>query len=270
MLYQKKTWKMRAAYLLVLPLLAALTAFTAGRQPAAQFTGPDGPSVRSDQTVSRFITVSGTVTDAAGRPLAGASVLLKGTSGGTATDAEGHFELMNVPGNSQLQFSRIGYEDQLIPLNSSRIVNVRLLQKRERLREIRVVGYADAPEDSKDEAISQVPTPQGSGKPVYTFTSIEKMPVFPGGNEQILEYIGREFRYPGEARRNHIEGVVEIGFVVDENGRVTKPEILKGIGAGCDEEILRVIKAMPEWDPGEQNGMKVPVYYVLPLTLKVN
>lgn len=268
MLYQKKTWKMRAAYLLAFPLLAALAAFTSGKQPAVQSTGPTGPSVRSDQTLSRFITVSGTVTDATGRPLAGASVFLKGTSGGTATDAEGHFKLMNVPGDSQLRFSMIGYEDQLIPLNSSRIVNIRLLQKRERLKDISVVGYTDA-EEGKEEIASRAPAAPENGKTVYPFTSIEKMPLFPGGNDQILGYIGREFRYPEEARRDHIGGVIEVGFVVDEEGRVTKPEVLKGIGAGCDEELLRLIKAMPKWEPGEQNGVKVPVYYVLPLNLKV-
>lgn len=286
MLYQKKTPKMRAAYLLVLPLLAVLGAFASGGQPKSSVTVEANPSVNAGLELKGlplpgaqpdFITVSGTVADASGQPLAGVSIFVKETRGGTATGLNGHFELGNVPSDAQLQFSMIGYENQLVTLSNNRTVNVRLRRKRERLKEMALVAYASKP-DPKARTKTEAEQPateanehaNGQNGKVYAFASIEKMPQFPGGNDKLISYIARRFRFPAKARDNDVEGIIEIGFIVDEKGKVTDPEILRGIGSGCDEEALRVIKSLPQWEPGEQNGVKVPVYYVQALNVKVN
>src|SRR3546814_20403324 len=79
-------------------------------------------------------------------------------------------------------------------------------------------------------------------RPVYSFASIEKMPVFPGGKEELLRHVAKNYRYPRKARDNKVEGLIEVGFIVDEKGNVTTAEILKGIGSGCDEEAMRHVK----------------------------
>ncbi|HYH56646.1 MAG TPA: TonB family protein, partial [Anseongella sp.] len=277
MLHQKKSGKMRLVYLLTLPLLAGL-AFTVSKagntRPAAGVSAviadsADAENPRASTGSSapgQLIAVSGKVTDIANNPLAGASIFLKESGMGTATDAEGRFVLKNVPPDAQLLFKMIGYEPHLAELNNNSIVNIRLNRKRERLDETVVVGYAPAVE--KDTPAEEDAPPEEAGAPeegekVYSFASIEKMPAFPGGKEAIIKHIVTKFRYPKEARENNVEGTIEIGFVVDKEGNVTNPEVLKGLGKGCDEELIRVIKTLPRWEAGEQNGSKVAVYYIL-------
>jgi protein TonB len=101
------------------------------------------------------------------------------------------------------------------------------------------------------------------------YTYVEQMPVFPGGQEALLAYIGKNIKYPAMALRNQVEGRVFIKFVVGADGSVTNAEVQKGIGAGCDEESLRVIKNLQKFTPGKQNGRAVPVYFTVPVTFAI-
>ena len=102
------------------------------------------------------------------------------------------------------------------------------------------------------------------------FTIVEEMPSFPGGEEKMLEYIAKNIKYPPVARENNITGRVYVSFVVDKDGKIKDAKILRGIGGGCDEEALRVVKTMPDWKAGRQNGRSVQVQFNLPVnfTLK--
>jgi periplasmic protein TonB len=102
------------------------------------------------------------------------------------------------------------------------------------------------------------------------FTIVEEMPSFPGGEDKMLEYIARNIKYPPVARENNITGRVYVSFVVDKDGKIKEAKILRGIGGGCDEEALRVVKSMPDWKAGRQNGRSVQVQFNLPVnfTLK--
>jgi len=97
------------------------------------------------------------------------------------------------------------------------------------------------------------------------FTIVEEMPLFPGGENKMLEYIAKNIKYPPVARENGIQGRVYVTFVVDKEGKIKDAKVLRGIGGGCDEEALRVVKTMPEWKPGRQNGRSVQVQYNLPV-----
>jgi protein TonB len=97
------------------------------------------------------------------------------------------------------------------------------------------------------------------------FTIVEEMPGFPGGEQKMLEYIAKNIKYPPVARENGIQGRVYVTFVVDKEGKIKDAKILRGIGGGCDEEALRVVKTMPDWKPGKQNGRSVQVQYNLPV-----
>jgi protein TonB len=96
------------------------------------------------------------------------------------------------------------------------------------------------------------------------------MPSFPGGPAELMKYLSKNINYPSLARENGLEGKVIVNFYVDTDGAIKNPTIVKDpVGGGCAEEALRVIKAMPKWSPGLQNGMPAKVYYTLPVTFKL-
>lgn len=97
------------------------------------------------------------------------------------------------------------------------------------------------------------------------FQFVEEPPLFPGGDDKLFEYLSKNIKYPTIAKENNIQGRVYVTFVVDKDGKVKDAKVLRGIGGGCDEEALRVVKNMPEWKPGRQNGRSVLVQYNLPV-----
>lgn len=97
----------------------------------------------------------------------------------------------------------------------------------------------------------------------------EKMPTFPGGEKARNAYLKKHLKYPTEALNSKTQGQVIVQFVIETDGRISSPKILKGIGSGCDEEALRIVSQMPNWIPGESNGLRVPVYQSIPITFKL-
>ncbi|WP_304235342.1 energy transducer TonB [Jiulongibacter sediminis] len=112
-----------------------------------------------------------------------------------------------------------------------------------------------------------VTKPAGLGKPKEEeiFTAVEQQPEFPGGTSEMYKYIGNNIKYPAAAQRANVSGRVFVKFVVEKDGSIGKIDVLKGIGFGCDEEAIRVIKSMPKWNPGRQNGKNVRVWFTMPV-----
>ncbi|MCS7037446.1 MAG: TonB family protein [Saprospiraceae bacterium] len=104
-------------------------------------------------------------------------------------------------------------------------------------------------------------------EPVYDFVS--KRPEYPGGEEALMAYLKENLKYPRIALENNIQGIVVVRFVVDTEGRISNVEVLKDIGGGCGAEAARVVKSMPTWTPGEHNGVKVNVRFVLPVRFQL-
>jgi len=102
------------------------------------------------------------------------------------------------------------------------------------------------------------------------FTVVEDNPAFPGGDEARIQFLQSNMKYPTMARESGIQGKVYVTFVVEKDGRVTDVKILRGIGGGCDEEAVRVVKAMPKWTPGKQRGKAVRVQFNLPIQFTLN
>jgi TonB family protein len=102
------------------------------------------------------------------------------------------------------------------------------------------------------------------------FVAVEQMPMFPGGEPALLTYISSNTNYPESAKVGNIQGKVIIRFVVSAEGKVTKETVLKGVDPALDEEALRVVRTLPEFEPGRQGGKAVPVWYMVPInfTLK--
>ena len=101
------------------------------------------------------------------------------------------------------------------------------------------------------------------------FQIVEEMPQFPGGDAKLLEYVATHIKYPQIARETGIQGRVFVGFVVEPDGSISNVKLLRGIGGGCDEEAMRVIKSLPKWKPGKQRGKAVRVSYQIPVFFKL-
>jgi periplasmic protein TonB len=102
-----------------------------------------------------------------------------------------------------------------------------------------------------------------------TFITSEVMPEFEGGIQKMYKWLGKNLKYPLLASNHGIEGRVIVTFVVEKDGGISNVEILKGVGFGCNEEAERVIKAMPKWKAGLQNGKPVRVRYTIPLNFQI-
>lgn len=102
------------------------------------------------------------------------------------------------------------------------------------------------------------------------FQVVEEEPEFPGGMEALYKYLGESIKYPQLAKENNIEGKVYVTFVVEKDGSIANPRILRDIGGGCGNEAIRVVKAMPKWKAGKQRGKNVRVQFNLPVSFKLN
>ena len=101
-------------------------------------------------------------------------------------------------------------------------------------------------------------------EPDQPFVIVEQMPQFPGGEKEMMKFIKNNLRYPTIATEMGVQGTVIVNFVVDRDGKITRIKVVRGIGAGCDEEAVRVLSKMPTWSPGKQGGRAVLVSYTVP------
>ena len=118
-----------------------------------------------------------------------------------------------------------------------------------------VVPWTDLPEELAEE------------QEVYQI--VEEMPQFPGGEVKLMEFFKNNIKYPLEARTSETQGRVFVGFVVSEDGCIENVRVLRGIGSGCEEEAVRVVKMMPKWKPGLHHGVPVKVSYTIPVNFKL-
>ncbi len=116
-----------------------------------------------------------------------------------------------------------------------------------------VVQYQDVKVEEEEEADAPV------------FFIVEKMPVFPGGDDELRKYIAQSVKYPAIAQENGIQGRVFISFVVNTRGEVTDVKVARGVDPNLDKEAIRVVQSMPKWTPGMQRGKAVKVSYTVPI-----
>ena len=101
------------------------------------------------------------------------------------------------------------------------------------------------------------------------FTVVEQMPMFPGGDAALMGYLRDNMHYPTVAAENGVQGRVVVGFVVERDGSITDVNVLRSVDPSLDREAMRVVKAMPKWTPGKQNGSAVRVKYQVPVTFRL-
>jgi protein TonB len=125
-------------------------------------------------------------------------------------------------------------------------------EKVRKIEQMAVVVVAPEPEEGPD----IVSFPEESASPK-------------GGFESFYKYVGERIKYPAQARRMGIEGRVFVEFIINKDGSFSDVRVVKGIGAGCDEEAARIIQAAPNWNPGKQRGKPVRQRYTLPIIFRL-
>lgn len=98
---------------------------------------------------------------------------------------------------------------------------------------------------------------------------VDQMPEFPSGDKGLYQFIADNIKYPAEAKEEGIKGRVYVNFIVESDGSVSDIRVLRGIGGGCDEEAVRVVKSMPRFKPGMQDGETVRVSYTIPVFFRL-
>lgn len=205
---------------------------------------PSQPKAETARAIRGRVTSS---TDGDGLP--GVNVLVKGSGVGAVTDQDGNFEIAVSEANPTLVFSFIGFEPRQVNTTGEQELNVSLEEDAASLSEVVVTAFGA--EDS----------PNTSGP----YRSAEPS----GGKSAFSDYLSNAIRYPTEALRNKTEGRVTVRFIVEPDGRLTNFEVVRGIGSGCDEELIRAIQQGPSWQPGRNGELllreKVKVRFVFRL-----
>jgi TonB family protein len=181
--------------------------------------------------------VTGKVTASDGSALPGVNVLVDGSSTGTVTDVDGSFQLAVPQNNPRLQFAFIGFQSKVVDVAHRSEVNVMLDEDVAMLSEVVVTGYATR---------SSTADP-----PAFRFAEPE------GGRSGFKDYLSLAVKYPDAALTNKTEGRVTVRFTVEPSGQLTNFEVVRGIGAGCDEELIRAIREGPAWKPSSRDGQPV-------------
>ena len=101
------------------------------------------------------------------------------------------------------------------------------------------------------------------------FDVVEQMPSFPGGDAELMKFLNTHIKYPAVAEENGIQGRVVATFVVERDGSITDVKVIKSVDPSLDKEAIRVLKSMPKWIPGKQNGSAVRVKYTVPVTFRL-
>lgn len=224
----------RTKYLIFIPLVGILMLLS-NIEAVARLT----VRLANETTVSNaMVTATGILVDETGKPLIGASVVVKGGKERTITDKKGAFSL-EVPANAILRCSYQGRESQeVLAADMTNNTHLSLSSKSREMNE-------------------------------QVFTVVEKMPSFPGGDAELLKYIATNIKYPEESQDNGEQGRVICSFIVGRDGSVNNPEVLRGVTPLLNEEAVRVINTMPRWNPGMQRGKAVAVKYTVPITFRL-
>ncbi|SDH07959.1 TonB family C-terminal domain-containing protein [Dyadobacter soli] len=259
MIYKKRSsrWSL-TRYLLILPVVMCSIAISASHSPI--------PSVsRVDNAAGQDIRVKGNITDENKEPVADAIVIIAGTTRGTATDRNGWFELDNVPVNAKLVVTHIAY--QPLELTVAGTQSELLLVMKKAVNQITGPVVVGKPLNAETNAPTNAPRTSGNNDNMKV---VEQQPEFPGGKEELMQYLMQNLQYPEVARKTSVEAIALVSFIVDKSGNIRNAKSLKNIGYGIDKEALRVVNEMPKWNPAVQNGKAVEMEYTLEVNFKLD
>ena len=279
MLKKKSNPWARLKYLYVLPLAAIAVAAFARPEISHELNEISAvkvndltammktDEVKSIETVpntlqEKKIKLKGTIRDKEdNQPIVGASVLVKGTTNGTITDLDGNFTI-EVSENCTLIFSYVGYASKEVPVLPGMLKVNGVLEKDNSSSKLK--GKVDGVS-----VVGNVPM-EVNADTSPTFQVVEEMPEFPGGINECLKFLGTNIKYPLEAQKAGVQGRVIVQFIVEKDGTISNPKIVRGVNPDLDGEAIRVVSIMPTWEPGRQKGQPVRVKYTIPVTFRLN
>ena len=209
----------------------------------------------ADDARTNSKVIRGKVIGEDGTGLPGVNVTIKGSNVGTVTDALGNYQIPVSPENPNLLFTFIGYMNTEVNAAGKDEVDIQMSEDVAQLSEVVVVGYGDGPMDARPTEPLELAEPAG-------------------GRRAFKQYLEQNLRYPEQALSNNVEGKVTIMFTVETSGQLSDFRVLRGIGNGCDEEVIRLIKEGPKWSPSKRKDdairdkVKVRMRFALPKNKK--
>ena len=239
----EKSRASRFKALLMLPVIAGLIMAFAN------------PPVITGQSANEKITVNGTVSErVTGKPVPGSVIVIKGTTIGTITDAQGNYQIMVNSKDDQLIISMVGYRTQEVSVGNNKTINV-LLEH----------GILELDFSEENKLIIQRNKPESKGEYVY----VEELPAYPGGTEALHQFLMSNMVYPENAKKKGIQGTVLMTYIIDANGEVTSVKIIRGVEPEIDQEAMRLTKTIKGWKPAAQNGKPVSTTITMPIEFKI-
>ena len=290
MMIKKKSnpWA-RLKYLYVLPLATVAVAAFARPEVSNEFNEISSVKVNDLTSIVRTNEVKGVENSSdkkfvlngqvmkypAKTPLVGASVVIRGTTIGTTSDADGKFQL-SVNKGDVVVVSFVGLQTQFVPVEGNSNLVVWMRDDVQKMEEM-VVYAPDSSEAENEERgpvvfdmpIEKIEKDAASENEGTVYSTVEQMPMFPGGMQAAMEFLGKNMKYPVAAQKAKIEGRVIVQFVVDKDGSITKAEVVNSVSPELDAEAIRVVNLMPKWNPGKQRGQEVPVMFTMPITFRL-
>lgn len=177
-------------------------------------------------------------------------------------NAQNFEDLIDVPQTKQIQKPPVQAQaPKIIEVNNEEIIE-----------DIEIDLDIEMNEDTRIEAVVFIEDTQAGipeEKVDEIFTIVEEQPSPDGGIKSFYEFVSKNLNYPAQARRMGMEGRVFVEFVVEKDGSLTDIKVVKGIGAGCNEEAVRVLSLAPNWNPGKQRGREVRVRMIMPIMFKL-
>jgi TonB family protein len=173
-----------------------------------------------------------------GTPLPGVNIVIKGTTTGTVTDMQGNYQIISESQNPTLVYSFIGLQTEEVNAANQSELNVDLQTDISQLSEVVVTGYSPVKSDLDREPVIKLAEPEG-GRRAYD------------------KYLKNSLQYPQQALDNKIKGRVTIQFTVSTDGSLSDFSVFKGLGYGCDEEVIRMVKEGPKWSPTTEDNVAV-------------
>ena len=208
----------------------------------------------SQQDKDKLVTYKGKVVDKDGKPVEGAELLIDGShklpqDQSFVTDKNGNFSFM------AFENAHIGViwnkNDKYM------LKGIRYDQKeRTNLKIVMDDQWQNPPSNDPNNPVFEV---------------VEIMPDFPdGGMSGLMQFLSKNIQYPINAQKNHTQGRVTVQFVVNKDGSISEPKIIRGVDPDLDGEAIRVISLMPKWKPGMQKGQPVRVKYTVPVMFRLS
>lgn len=274
MLKKKSSPWARLKYLYVLPLAAIAVAAFARPEISNELDEISAvkvndltaimktDEVKSAEMVSarpeKKIKVTGKVLDKEDKtPIVGASIIVVGSTNGTISDLDGNF-VLEMEEEGKLGVSYINYATKVVPVSAD-------------VKDLVVLLEEDGSDAARKPQVKFVPVEaEENAVPEEAFQVVEKMPEFPGGMGECLKFLNQNIRYPVESQKAGVQGKVIVQFVVEADGSVTNPLIVRSIDPHLDGEAIRVISLMPQWKPGMLKGRPVRVKYTVPVAFRLD